>query len=251
MKKTILIFIILFSILSCKKTAVEKKISTIVEKESETKKITESIESEIIVDKQKIDDELKFDRKVSEDDDDLNILTIDFKNYKLAINGYTSYDTKFEIKNDTLNINESLGFNLEERLLEIIPNNKSDVFEVYIANEQNLTVYIGEKQFQELKGWKKIEQYKKLNDSLDIYYKTPSYNRQSKEKKIHLDFEKIKTEVLKMKGEYITEKLSQAESYNELPIEFWISRVFIKIIRTDIDGNKEEKILINNSSWGC
>ena len=42
---------------------------------------------------------------------------------------------KFEIKNDTLNINESLGFNIEERLLEIIPNNKSDKFEVYIAND--------------------------------------------------------------------------------------------------------------------
>jgi len=245
MKKISFILIILISTLSCK-DKVEKKIDST---KIEPKTKFENLDSEKKTDLK--DNELKFEQFRSVENDELNKLSIDFDNYKLIINGYSTFSDNFFIDKDTIILDEELGFNFENRLIEIQPKNELDKFELFIALENNLTVYVGEKQFQELKNWKKIEQYEKLKDSSVFFFKTSNYKRKIKEQKLESDFDKIKSEVLKLKGEYITEEINHADSIKKLPIEFWISRVFLKIIRTNENGEKEQVVLINNSSWGC
>ncbi|SHI95332.1 hypothetical protein [Algibacter luteus] len=245
MKKITLILIILISTLSCKDKSEKKIDSTKIEPKVKFEKLDSEDENNFK------NNELKFEQFRSAENDELNKLSIDFDNYKLIINGYSTFNDNFIIDKDTLIFDEELGFNFENRLIEIQPKNKFDKFELFIALENNLTVYVGEKQFQELKNWKKIEQYEKLKDSSNFFFKTSNYNRKIKEQKLESDFEKIKREVLKLKGEYITEEINKADSINKLPIEFWISRVFLKIIRTKENGEKEQLVIINNSSWGC
>ena len=245
MKKITFILIILISTLSCKDQVKKKVDSNKIEPKVEVKNL--EAEKKTILK----NGELKFELFRSIENDELSKFSVDFDNFKLIINGYSIFNNYVFIDNDTLILDEELGYNLENRLIEIQPKNKSDKFELFMALENNLTVYVGEKQFQELKNWKKIEQYERLKDSSDYFFKTSNYNRKTKEKKLESDFEKIKSEVLKLKGEYITEEISRANSINKLPIEFWISRVFLKIIRTNENGEKEQIVLINNSSWGC
>ncbi|WP_457618316.1 hypothetical protein [Lutibacter sp.] len=245
MKKITLILIILISTLSCKDKSKKKIDSTRIEPKVKFEKLDSENENNFK------NNELKFEQFRSAENDELNKLSIDFDNYKLIINGYSTFNDNFIIDKDTLIFDEELGFNFENRLIEIQPKNKLDKFELFIALENNLTVYVGEKQFQELKNWKKIEQYEKLIDSSNFFFKTSNYNRKIKEQKLESDFDKIKREVLKLKGEYITDEINKADSINKLPIEFWISRVFLKIIRTNSNGEKEQLVIINNSSWGC
>ena len=245
MKKILLILIILISTLSCKDKSEKKIDSTKIEPKVKFEKLDSENKTDLK------DDELKFEQFRTVENDELNKLSIDFDKFKLIINGYSTFNDNVFIDKDTIILDEELGFNFENKLIEIQPKNELDKFELFIALENNLTVYVGEKQFQELKNWKKIEQYEKLKDSSDFFFKTSNYNRKTKEKKLESDFEKIKSEVLKLKGEYITEEINRANSINKLPIEFWISRVFLKIIRTNENGEKEQIVLINNSSWGC
>jgi hypothetical protein len=242
MKKITFILIILISTLSCENNNKKKLHSTEISSEE---KVNTTKKTELK------NDALKFEQYRSTENDELNKLSIEFDEFRLIINNYSTFDDSIFIEKDTLILDEELGFSFENRLIEIQPKNKLDKFELSIALENNLTVYVGEKQFEDLENWKKIGQYEKLKDSSKFYFRLPYYNREQKEQKLNKDFDKIKNEVLKIEGDYITEEIKNVESINKLPIEFWISRALLQIIRTDENGEMEKIILINNSSWGC
>lgn len=195
--------------------------------------------------------ETKLKQGIPDEHQENPVLDVELEEYSVIINDYSAWDIIFSKNKDTIVLKEELGFNFENKLIEIKPKNKSDKFEVFIALENNLTVYVGEKDYQDLNQWKKVEDYHKLKDSTLYFFRTVNYERKKREQKLEPDFNKIKTKVLGLKGEYITERLIEADSLNKLPIELWISRAFLKIIRTSVDGEKEEIILINNSTWGC
>ncbi len=245
MKKTILISIIVSSLASCNDTS-RKKIVLNIPNAQENNKITENTIN-LITEENKT--------KIIEIESNENAVPksfeIELDNYSIIINDYLARNTVISEHNDTIILDEEMGFNLNEKLIEIRPKNKSDKFAISVALENNLTVYVGEKQFEDLKKWKKINSYAKLNDSLNYFFTTKSYDRDVKEKNLETSFEDIKKETLKIKGEYITKELETAKSLKNLPIEFWISRVYIKIIRITEEGVKDEILIINNSSWGC
>ena len=65
------------------------------------------------------------------------------------------------------------------------------------------------------------------------------------------DFQKIKAAVMKLKGEYITESLDSVTNVKNLPVELWVRRVIIKIIRIKSKGTSEAYYIIAVSPWGC
>jgi len=243
MKKIILISIIASSLVSCNDTSRKKVASNISNAQGNTKITENTIKL--------ITEETKTKGIESNESAAPENFEIELENYSIIINDYSALNTIFLENNDTIILDEEMGFNLNEKLIEIKPKNKSDRFSVSVALENNLTVYVGEKQFKDLKKWKKIGRYTELNDSLNYFFTTKSYDREVKEKNLETSFEDIKKETLKLKGEYITKELETVKSLKKLPVEFWISRVYIRITRTTDKGVEDEILIVNNSSWGC
>ena len=243
MKKILLISIIVASFISCKDTS-QKKIESNVSNAQEDNRSTDSAINLIT-------EETKIIEIESNESAAPKGFEIELENYSIIINDYSALNTVFLENNDTIILDEEMGFNLNEKLIEIKPKNKSDQFSISVAIENNLTVYVGEKQFKDLKRWKKIGNYTELNDSLNYFFTTKPYDREMKEQNLETSFEDIKKEMFKLKGEYITKELETAKSLKNLPIELWISRVYIRITRTTDKGVKDEILIINNSSWGC
>ena len=61
---------------------------------------------------------------------------------------------------------------------------------------------------------------------------------------IDIDIEELKTVVNNACGESWGDAIKDIKSLNEYPIKVVISKVYLRILMTDIDGNKTEKILI-------
>ncbi len=245
MKKIILISIIVSSLASCNDTS-SKKIELNIPNAQENNKITENTINLITEETKTKSIEIESNENASPKN-----FAIELENYSIIINDYLALNTVISEHNDTITLDEEMGFNLNEKRIEIKPKNISDKFTISVALENNLTVYVGEKQFEDLKEWKRIGSYTELNDSLNYFFTTKPYDREAKEKNLETSFDDIKKETLKLKGEYITKELETVKSLKNLPIEFWISRVYIKIIRTTEEGVKDEILIINNSSWGC
>ena len=176
--------------------------------------------------------------------------TVEFEHFVVRLIDYAYY-RKAERIEDTVRLETQVGENLDSKLIQIIPKDNSDKFKVYVALERNLTASIGEKQSEDLADWKTIEDYKELKDSSDKYFRTIQFHQKEKEMELAKDFQKIKAAVMKLKGEYITESLDSVTNVKNLPVELWVRRVIIKIIRINIKGTSDAYYIIAVSPWGC
>ncbi len=152
---------------------------------------------------------------------------------------------------DTIQVRTEVGQDLDSKLLQIIPNNDSDRFKVFVAIEQSLTVSLGERQTKDLKDWKHLYSYVELSDSADNHFRTIPFQREEKEARLSFDFLKIKDKVLQHEGEYITTNLDSVTRVQGLPIELWISRVIIRIEQTRMNGTKINHYIDAISPYGC
>ena len=182
-----------------------------------------------------------------------NSVRINLGDFKVILLDYLCYNSEYleNYKSDTIPLDEEVGFNLDSQLLRIVPKSNDDKFEVYVAFEQDLRVYVGEKQVIDLEKWHIQDSFVKIPDSAQYFFRLPSYNTKEKEQRLSNYFEQIKEDVLKIDGEYIDSTLDNVTDLNKLPIEFWISKVLIKIVYIDANSNQRTFLLKNQSSWGC
>jgi len=180
-------------------------------------------------------------------------LMIDLEEYSIIINEYTTINSKYSINKDTVVIAEKLGYTFENKLVQIKPKVNTDKYDVFMALEGKVTVFTGENEMieQDLRGWVKIEDYQRLKLNTSLSFNTIAYNVDIKKKKLKEYVNELKKELLKIEGVYSKDEIIKAKTLDELPVEYWISRSFLKIIRTPIKGEKEEIIIINHSSLGC
>lgn len=236
MKKLFLLLFVTACLFGCKDnaptedaTTAEVQTEEILEEEIEAESLENTVEEE------EIESQIKSE--------------IDFGYYKLIIYDYESYPSENSLSQDSIEINEEVGSNFENLWIEIIPNNPNDTFELYLARESKIMVYLDEETIETLPKWGKIYAFEKLSDSA-LFFRVGENIREEVRESLKYDFEEIKSEVLQFEGEYINESVMQADSINDLPLSVWISSVYIKIIQTN-SGEQDEKILVSRGSWGC
>jgi hypothetical protein len=155
--------------------------------------------------------QIGFSKEFSKSLNDFHTLTIDFDSYKLKINDYNNFHKKLYLKNDTLKLDEGITYNLSNKLIEIISNNKKDKFEISVSHELVIRVSLGEKRIYDLENWTKITSYEMISDS--YIYRTPKYDiGKFRKNELKAKFETIKSEILKLKGEFITNELKKAKN---------------------------------------
>ena len=81
--------------------------------------------------------------------------SISFEDFEIIIHDFSAYREQ-EFQPDTLEIDNEIGKGLDRALIQIIPRNESDRFELSISSEQNLTVYVDEREFEDLSDWTRI-----------------------------------------------------------------------------------------------
>ncbi len=175
---------------------------------------------------------------------------IDFGEYELIIHDLESNIDNDLKTQDTIEINKKMGNNFENILIEIKPTNKFDSFQLFIARESRLIAYVDEKDIRELSQWNKLSTYKEIIDSNNYFFRIRNNGIKTRNLELELEFDSIKSVVLKFDGEYIDDETQQADSLSDLFLELWMSRTFIKIIRSN-GGEQEQKLFVSNSSWGC
>lgn len=176
---------------------------------------------------------------------------LDFDEYKLIVHKFESYPNTYSKNIDTLVIDEEVGNSFENLLLEIIPKNESDSFQLYICRHSNLMVSVGENDTKNLSEWAKISEFEVLKDSSKLYFRVGKIKYPDINTELQTEFEILKSTILEFEGEYLDkELLEKSDSINDLDIEVWINKTILKIIRIN-SGEQEEKILVSNSSWGC
>jgi hypothetical protein len=183
--------------------------------------------------------------------EEVPVTEVDLESYIVNLIGYAGIITKSNVDSIFLEASPYV-MNFENKLIQIIPVDSSDTFEVFLAHGQTLTVSLGEEnRFKHLNLWDKIGKYNSIPDSATYFFRTPLHYRNEKEKELRKEFNEIKAEVLKLKGEYITKNLDTVTVLNHLPVELWINREIIKIVRTGENGIKETKYIIVRNHYGC
>lgn len=174
---------------------------------------------------------------------------IEFDNFKVKLIDY-SYSGEPKRSGDTVHLETELGKNLENKLIQIIPIDKSDKFKVYVALERSLTASLGEKQSEDLLDWKQFETYIELKGS-NNYFRIIQFHEREKFEELNRDFKKIKTKIFELRGEYVTKELDSVTSIAYLPVALWVSRVILKITRIKPNGTRVTYYIDTVSPWGC
>jgi hypothetical protein len=179
------------------------------------------------------------------------VTEVDLESFIVNLIGYSGIITKSNADSISLEASPYV-MNFENKLLQIVPGDSADTFEVFSALGQTLTVSLGEEEgFKHLSRWGKIGKYNSITDSATYFFRTPLHYRHEKEKELRKEFNEIKAEVLKLKGESIAKSLDTVTVLNHLPVELWISREIIKIVRAGENGIKETKYIIVRNHYGC
>lgn len=174
---------------------------------------------------------------------------IEFDDFAIRILNY-AYLRGPNSNKDTIQLFTDLGESLENKLIQIIPREPSDRFQVSVSLQQNLTTNTGERQWETLGEWTYFDPYKDVADSLG-YFRIRSFQRQERFDALYKDQEKIKERVRLLKGEYITKELDTIANIRRWPIELWIERVMIRIIQQHKDDSRQVWYVNAISPYGC
>ena len=176
---------------------------------------------------------------------------INFGDYELIIHEYEAYGNQNSYPKDSATLEEEMGYILENVAVEIIPKSESDSFSILIARENKLMVYLGEKDTRELSKWNTISGFEPLEDSSKLFFRIGKTEPTNLNKELHSDKNELLEAITEMNVPSVFENyIESTDSISDLGIVPFISRTFLKIMRVS-SGQKEVKIVVVNSSWGC
>ena len=96
-------------------------------------------------------------------------------------------------------------------------------------------------------SWKPLE---KFPNSKNIF-KTVSINPENYNRFVDVNMEELKEYVKNYCGEKWAKLIASSKSINEYPIGVTMSKIELKVVMTDIDGHKTEKIITFELPMGC
>ena len=183
------------------------------------------------------------------------VLEVKFSHFSILIteSGHGRAVPRFLHQNeDTVFLECFLSVNLSSLDLKIIPLVKYERIVIEQKFENALTLNYGEQRRADLKKWWQIDnEWKYVEVLANFTFKTLPFNQKKRKNSLKGEFEEIKSEVLKYRGDFVTDEDTNATQLRNFPLEVWASNCFIRLTIEVTDGQKIYKYLIFKQLYGC
>jgi hypothetical protein len=139
-----------------------------------------------------------------------------------------------------LNDNETL----EDKTVNVKHHQEFRNIEVFQKHENSIAI-IDDKSHCDVINWQHYySSWKPLKMVSNNKFRTLPISEKDASKFIDVDIEELKTFVNDACGETWSDAIKDVSALNEYPTKVVISKMYLRILMTDIDGNKTEKIII-------
>jgi len=171
----------------------------------------------------------------------------DFEAFTVSIEGLSRKESKQEIENSDEIISFKLDENesIEGKTIRIKHHQEFRTIEIFQKHENSIAIS-DDASHCDVLDWKHYySSWKPLKTLKDNHkFKAYKYSKKDESKFIEIDIESLKTFVKENCGDSWSTSIQDVKSINDYPTKTVISKLFLKIIMTDIDGYKIEKIII-------
>ena len=177
-----------------------------------------------------------------------------FDAFAVSIEGLTQKIPGQEIENSDDIVTFKLDDNetIEGKTIRVKHHQEFRTIEVFQKHENSIAITDNASHCDVL-DWKHYySSWKPLKTlSSNKKFKSLKYSKKDEGKFVDIDIETLKNVVKENCGDSWSNTLTHIKSLNDYPTKTVISKVFLKVIMTDIDGYKTEKIIIFEMPKQC
>lgn len=181
-------------------------------------------------------------------------LKISFDEFIVTIDSLNAYqiESAIETEKDTITIGIELGETPEGKTIRVKHLQDYSKIQIFQKHENSISI-MNEGPHCDLVNWKHYTSSWKPLKSISKHknFKTNSYSKKEWNQFIDINLEKLKAEVKTSCGSDWSDLLKDTKSINDYPIGISISRIYLRIVMTDLDGDKIEKIIAFEIPMGC
>ncbi len=181
-------------------------------------------------------------------------LKINFDEFIITIDSLKAYPIASvnETEKDTISMGIELGETPEGKTIRIQHLQDYSKIQIFQKHENSITI-MNEGSHCDLVNWKHYKSSWKPLKSISKYRKfiTHSYTEKDWKNFINVTIDDVKAEVKKSCGEDWSDLLKNAESLKDFHIGVSISKIYLRIVMTNLDGDKIEKIIAFEIPMGC
>lgn len=181
-------------------------------------------------------------------------LKINFDEFIVTIDSLNAYrlEPANETKKDTISMGIELGETPEGKMIRVQHLQDFSKIQIFQKHENSITI-MNEGPHCDLVNWKHYKSsWKPLKSiSKNKKFKTNSYSENEWKNFIAINIDELKAEVKNTCGDEWSDLLKDAESLKDYHIGISINKIYLRIVMTDLDGDKIEKIIAFEIPMGC
>ena len=177
-----------------------------------------------------------------------------FDAFTVSIDGITQKEPHPEIENsdDIVTFKLDADESIEGKMVRVKHHQEFRTIEVFQKHENSIAITDNESHCDVLDWQHYYSSWKPVRTlSSNKKFKALKYSKKDEGKFVDIDIEALKDMVKDTCGESWGNTLMHLKSLNDYPTKTVISKVFLKVIMTDIDGYKTEKIIIFEMPKQC
>jgi len=180
-----------------------------------------------------------------------NSYSVDFDGIQLVmdINNWDEDGNDSKIHTDTAIIIVELEGNAERKLIKI-NNSTSSSVEIFQRHENSVTIK-NEGPHCDMVNWKHYNSEWIKLEIKDNWILTNSYSEEDRSKFPEIDINDLIKEVSNQCGENWGALIKNIKSVNEYNSSVSISKIYLKLVMKDTDGNEKTKYVIFDIPMGC
>jgi hypothetical protein len=184
------------------------------------------------------------------------------KRFKIPFEEFTIFIDNINVLNnelprsnkdlDELNFTLEFGDTPEEKTIKIQHHQDFRTIEVFQKHQNSITI-MGEGPHCDLLDYKHYESSWKPLKTItnNKSFETLKYSQKDWNKFIEVDISDVITYVKDNCGESWSDMMVNTKSIYDYPAGISISKIFLRVVMTDVDGYKTEKIIIFDIPMGC
>ena len=181
-------------------------------------------------------------------------LKINFDEFIVTIDSLNAYhiESTNETEKDTISMGIELGETPEGKTIRVQHLQDYSKIQIFQKHENSITI-MDEGPHCDLVNWKHYKSSWKPLKSISKHHKfiTNSYSEKDWNNFITVNIDDVKAEVKKSCGEGWSDLLKDTESLKDYHIGISISKIYLRIVMTDLDGDKIEKVIAFEIPMGC
>lgn len=179
---------------------------------------------------------------------------ISFDEFVVIIDSLNAYPLKetHQTEQDTVSMAIELGETPENKIIRVKHLQDYSKIEIFQKHENSITI-MDEGPHCDLVNWKHYSSSWKPLKSISKYkkFKTNAYLKKDWNTFIDINLEDLKAAVKNTCGDRWANLIKDAQSISDYPIGISISKIYLRVVMTDLDGDKIEKIIAFEVPMGC